>query len=449
MESHIGGQTVGVVSLGCPKNRVDTEVMLGLMLDAGYTLSPFPEKAQIIIVNTCGFIEAAKQESIDTILEMAAYKQSGKCEKLLVTGCLTQRYMDELVMELPEVDGFLGVNAYADIVPVLEAMQKGTRVTGWEPCTLPMERRILSTPFYTAYVKIAEGCDNRCSYCAIPAIRGRYRSRAIKDVVSECRALAANGVREITLIAQDTTRYAEDIAGRSLLSELLAELNGISALHWIRILYCYPERITEELLQTVAGLPRVCNYLDIPIQHIDADMLRNMNRISTPEQIVDLLSRIRGLNDGFSLRTSLIAGFPGESEEQFGKLCDFIQAHPFDHLGAFAFSPEDGTPAVKLPGAVPKRIRERRRDRLMQIQAAVARETNQKHMGRIYEVLVEGHDQENGVFFGRSAYQAPEIDSNVFFTANEELAPGSFVQVRITEVEEYDWIGEMTDEPAQ
>lgn len=440
--------TVGVVSLGCPKNRVDTEVMLGLLIKAGYTVSGDPEDADIIIVNTCGFIEDAKQESIDTILEMAAYKQNGRCSRLLVTGCLSERYADELSRELPEVDGFIGVNAYADIVPVLETMQKG-RVTGWatQPCTLPMNERVLSTPGYTAYVKIAEGCDNRCSYCAIPSIRGRFRSRAPEDIIEECAALAARGTREITLIAQDTTRYGEDLAEKPLLPELLAALNDISALHWIRVLYCYPERITEQLLETITGLPKVCNYLDIPIQHIDAEILKKMNRRSTPEQIRSLLSRIRRMDAGFALRTSLIAGFPGETEEQFNRLCDFIQEYPFDHLGAFAFSPEDGTVAAKLPGAVPKRIREKRRDRLMEIQAAVAQMLNQERIGRVYEAVAEGYDQESGLYFGRTYAQAPEIDSNVFWHDDRELAPGSFVRIRITASEGYDWMGETADEP--
>ena len=425
--------------------------MLGLLKKAGYAITADPGKADVIIVNTCGFIEDAKQESIDTILEMAAYKQAEKSPKLLVTGCLSQRYAEELYVELPEVDGFLGVHDYAHIVPVVETVLSGRRVTGWDapPCALPMASRLLSTPGYAAYVKIAEGCDNRCSYCAIPEIRGPFVSRAIGDVYDECASLAGRGVKEITLIAQDTTRYGEDREGASLLPDLLTSLGSIAPLRWIRVLYCYPERVTDRLLSAVAGLPKVCNYLDIPIQHIDADILKKMNRKSTPGQIRALYSRIRGLGAGFSLRTTLIAGFPGESEAQFESLCRFIKECPFDHLGAFAFSPEDGTAAAGLLEQVPQRVREGRRDRLMQIQAEVAKALNRRRDGRIYEVLTEGYDPDSGRYFGRTYAQAPEIDTKVFWRAEQGLSPGTFVKVRVTGSEEYDWIGEMTDEPAQ
>jgi ribosomal protein S12 methylthiotransferase len=440
-----------VVSLGCPKNRVDTEVMLGLLIQAGYAVSGDPGEADVIIVNTCGFIEAAKQESIDTILEMAQYKQDGRCAALLVTGCLTQRYLNALSEELPEVDGFLGVNDYPHIVEVLDALMAGRRVVGWEqcPCDLPMRSRALTTPFYTAYVKIAEGCDNRCSYCAIPDIRGRFRSRAPEDIIEECRGLAADGVREVVLIAQDTTRYGEDLAGKPLLTDLLTALNAIESLTWIRVLYCYPERITDALLDAFLRLPKVCRYLDIPIQHIDGDILKAMHRRSTPGQIRALLTGIRARNAGFALRTSLIAGFPGETQEQFEALCAFIQEHPFEHLGAFAFSPEEGTPAAKLPGAVPKRTRERRRDKLMEIQAAVVQRLNADLPGRVYAVLTEGYDEESGLYFGRSAAQAPEIDEKVFFSAPSGAEPGDFVRVRMTGSDGYDWLGEVTNEPSE
>ena len=361
------------------------------------------------------------------------------------SGCLTERYLNELSAELPEVDGFLGVHDYPSIVQVLDALLEGRRIVGWEsgPCALPMQARALTTPFYTAYIKIAEGCDNRCSYCAIPFIRGPYVSRPLDDIVEECEALADRGVREIVLVAQDTTRYGQDFAKESQLIELLIRLNAIEKLHWIRMLYCYPERITDRLIDTMIDLPKVCRYLDIPIQHINVELLRAMHRNSTPEQVLGLMDRIRQRKAGFVLRTSLIAGFPGETEAQFEELCRFIQEHPFEHLGAFAFSPEEGTPAAKLPGALEKEVREARQTRLMEIQSRALDAQNAERNGEIYEVLVEGYDEDSGFYFGRSYAQAPEIDEKIFFTTVSELEPGAFVQVQITGSQGCDWIGEM------
>lgn len=440
---------IGIVSLGCPKNRVDTEVMLGHLVRAGHMITGNPEEADIIIINTCGFINDAKQESIDTILEMTEYKKTNNM--ILVTGCLTQRYLEELSKELPEVDGLIGVDSYDDIIDIINAMENGDRVVGWTHAKqkAPFENRALTTPFYTAYVKIAEGCDNCCSYCAIPSIRGKYVSRPIREVIDECKVLASKGILEIVLIAQDTTRYGEDIGRPELLVDLLNALNEIDELKWIRVMYCYPERISKNILDAIAGLSKVCNYLDIPIQHIDADILQSMNRQSTPDDIIGLMERIKLKDDSFSLRTSLIAGYPGETQQQFDRLCDFIQDYPFNHLGAFAYSPEDGTVAAELPDQIHEDIRNQRRDKLMEIQYNVVEKLNNQNIGRVYEAVVEGFDEHSEMYFGRTYAQAPDIDEKVFFDSENSLEPGQFVIIEIVGYEQYDWIGEIIDEPTE
>ncbi len=424
--------------------------MLGHLVRAGYLTTGEPEKADIIIINTCGFIQDAKQESIDTILEMTGYKKTNN-SMVLVTGCLSQRYLEELSKELPEVDGLIGVDSYDDIVAIINTIENGDRVVGWTRTQhkAPLEDRALTTPFYTAYVKIAEGCDNCCSYCAIPSIRGRYVSRPIKKVIDECKSLASKGVLEIVLVAQDTTRYGEDIGQPELLVDLLNALDAIDELKWIRVLYCYPERISKSILDTMAGLNKVCNYLDIPIQHIDADILQSMNRQSTPDDIIELMERIKSKDDRFSLRTSLIAGYPGETQHQFDSLCDFIQEYPFNHLGAFAYSPEDGTVAAELPNQIDEDIRNQRRDKLMEIQYNVVEKLNNQNIGRVYEAVVEGFDEHSEMYFGRTYAQAPDIDEKVFFDSENSLEPGQFVIIKIVGYEQYDWIGEIIDEPTE
>lgn len=342
---------VGIISLGCSKNRVDTEIMLGYLQESGYQIVNMPEEADILIVNTCGFIGPAKEESIEAILEMANYKKTGSCKVLLVTGCLSERYRDELLKELPEVDGFLGVNNYREIINVIEETLCGKRVTRFDlPSDIVVsERRVLTTPSYTAYIKIAEGCNNCCTYCIIPRIRGPYRSRPMESILDEASELANKCVKEIILIAQDTTRYGEDLYGKNMLPDLIRRLCRIEKIHWIRCLYSYPEKISTELLEAIESEPKVCNYLDIPIQHIDDTILKRMNRQSSAEGIRSLIDQICQREADFILRTTLIVGFPGEDATAFRNLLQFVQENPFDRMGVFSYSQEEGTLASKFP----------------------------------------------------------------------------------------------------
>ena len=432
---------VGMVSLGCAKNRVDSEVILGTLKEAGYEIVSDPAEAEIIFVNTCGFIEPAKEESIEAIFEMAKYKEKGRLQKLFVTGCLAQRYIDDLYREMPEVDGFMGV---ADYTRLLEMMQEA-EAGGRPRYVCDGERffhaeRVLTTPAYSAYVKISDGCDNRCSYCAIPLIRGPYHSRPFDSIVEECRELAARGVTEITLIAQDTSRYGNDFPeGKLLLPELLEAVSAIEGVHWVRALYCYPELIDDELLAVMKEEPKVCSYLDIPLQHINDKVLREMNRRGDGALIRGLYRKIRGLG-GFALRTTLIAGFPGETEEEFQELLQFVQACPFDRLGVFAYSEEEGTPAAARQDQVPMRVRKAREGKIMRAQQKISRAFNESRIGSVCEVLVEGRE-ENGLYYGRSQWEAPETDGKVYIKLAEGLQEGSFVRVRITDAQDYDITG--------
>ncbi len=435
------GTKVGVVSLGCSKNRVDTEQMLGVLAEAGYAFEPDPAQADIIVVNTCGFIEPAKEESIDTILEMAEYKKTGRCRLLLVTGCLAQRYSEALHADIPEIDGMLGVGQYDKLLAMIAEADKGARPALTQPCDDFFEsQRVLTTPSYSAYVKIGDGCDNRCSYCAIPLIRGGYRSRPTADIAAEVRRLTRAGVQEITLISQDTTRFGTDKAGGvSQLPALLREVSQIEGVHWLRTLYCYPARVDEALLDTMAALPNMCQYIDLPIQHIVPRLLTAMHRHGTAEHIRHLAQEIRAR--GMALRTSIIVGFPGETEADFEELLAFVAEARFDRLGAFAFSPEEDTVAAGLPDQIPEEIKQARLDRLMRLQSGISAERNATRVGTTCEVLVEGR-RKDGLFVGRSRWEAPEIDGNVLFRATGKLRPGTFAQVRITGSEIYDLIGE-------
>ena len=434
-------RTVGLVSLGCVKNQVDSEMILGTFRAAGYAIEPDPAKARIIVINTCGFIESAKQESIDAILEMARYKQSGLCELLMVTGCLAQRYGAELREGLPEVDAFLGVNDYASLLRVINLAASGEkplRIAGapglWEA------PRVLITPPYRAYVRISDGCDNRCSYCAIPQIRGPYRSRPFEDVVKECEALATGGVTELTLIAQDSSRYGDDLpGGERQLPKLLRHIAAIDALRWVRVLYTYPDSVDEALLETLAGTPKVAKYLDIPLQHIGERLLRDMNRRGTPERIKRMINRCRELD--ITLRTTMIVGFPGETIEEFEELLDFVRWARFDRLGAFVYSPEEGTAAEAMPGQVDVDEKTRRLDRLMRLQQSISLELGRARTGEVCEVLVEGF--EDFMYIGRSRREAPESDGVIRFIADRELNPGEYVSVKILDAQEYDLTGEM------
>ena len=431
---------VGMVSLGCAKNRVDAELMLGVLVNEGFELESDPAKADAIIVNTCGFIEAAKQESIDTILEMADYKNDN-CKALIVTGCLSKRYKDDLPEGLPEVDAFLGIGEGEKIAQVIRECMEGKRIVDADAGFKYIEdvSRVLTTPGYTAYVKIADGCNNRCAFCAIPYIRGNYISRSMENIEREVRELAANGVKEIVLIAQDTTYYGKDLYHKPMLAELLKRVADIEGIHWVRALYCYPELISDELLTVMKENPKVCPYLDIPLQHINDKVLKEMNRRGDSKLIRDLYQKIRALG-GFALRTTMIAGFPGETEEEFNELQEFVQECPFDRLGVFAYSEEEGTPAGIREDQVPMRTRKSREGKIMRAQKKISKAFNKSRIGSICEVLVEGQE-DNGLYYGRSQWEAPETDGKVYIKLADGLEIGSFVNVEIVDAEDYDVTG--------
>ncbi len=433
-------KTVGLVSLGCSKNRVDSEMLLGRLRERGYQIVGDPKEAEIIIVNTCGFIQSAKEESIDTLLEMAEYKQTGRLKLLLATGCLAQRYGEELREALGEADGFMGVADYKRIFEVIDEAQKGERPLAiGEGDRFYKSDRVLTTPPYSAYVKISDGCDNRCTYCAIPLIRGRYRSRPYDDIVEECRDLAKKGVTEVTLIAQDTSRYGSDFEGKPLLlKNLLADVSAIEGIHWVRVLYCYPDTVNDELLDAIASLPKCAKYLDLPLQHINDRLLKAMNRRGDSQMIKRLLSGCR--QRGIIVRTTMIVGFPGETEEEFEELLEFVKETRFDRLGAFAYSPEENTPAAAMPEQIDEAVKQERLDRLMTLQQQISAEVMRSRVGETGEVLVEGF--RHGRYYGRSLMEAPEVDGKVLFTSQKKLKPGEYVTVHITGASEYDLNGE-------
>ena len=433
---------VGMISLGCAKNRVDAENMLGMLRARGYEIVDDPAEADVLFVNTCGFIQSAKEESIDAIFEMAQYKKDGG-KKLFVTGCLAQRYPEALMSEIPEIDGILGVAEYARLFDMMEASDKGEK-----PCyTANGARflhtpRVLTTPGYSAYVKISDGCDNRCTYCAIPLIRGGYQSRPFEDILEECKTLAAQGVTELTLIAQDTSRYGCDLGdGHYLLPELLEAVSAIESVHWVRVLYCYPDSTDDRLLDAIQRLPKVAPYLDLPLQHIDDDLLRRMNRRGSADWIKSRIAECR--RRGIILRTTMIVGFPGETDEQFQTLLDFVKEARFDRLGAFTYSPEEGTAAAKMKDQIDENVKTQRLDELMMLQQAISLEINEARVGSVCEVLVDGIEEDH--WYGRSLLEAPESDGCVWLTADRELVPGEYVQVKITGATAYDLIGKVIE----
>ena len=433
---------VYAVSLGCNKNQVDTETALGLLKEKGFRVTDDPAEAEVILVNTCGFIDPAKEESVNTILDMAQYKQTGRCKVLAVTGCLSQRYPEDLLKEIPEIDLLLGVNRYADLPAEIEKVLKSGRESCWQDDYGYFEHdRVLTTPFYSAYVRIGEGCSNHCTFCAIPLIRGPYRSRDEGAILKEIRSLAASGVREHILIAQDTTRYGTENHPHTLLPDLMRKAAAVDGVDWLRVLYCYPDETNEELLDVLAEADNVCPYLDIPIQHINGDLLRRMGRRGTRE---DILRCVRGARSrGLTLRTTLIVGFPGETEDQFRELLDFVGETEFDRLGAFAYSQEEGTPAAKLPGQLPEEVKQERLDRLMKLQQEISLRRNRSRIGSVEQVLVTDTDG-NGTCLGRSGREAPEIDGEIVVTCGDARPePGQFIPVRITSAEVYDLRGEM------
>ena len=435
---------VGMVSLGCCKNQVDAEMMLSKISAAGYELCTDSGLCDVVIVNTCGFIESAKTEAIDNILEFATLKGEGRIKKIIVTGCLSERYREQVAEELPEVDAVVGIGENGSIADIIGRVLNGERVIAFgDKKDLPLEgTRIVSNLPFFAYLKIAEGCDNRCSYCAIPLIRGNYRSRTIENIVSEATTLAQNGVKELIVVAQDITRYGLDLYGERRLPALLDELCGIDGVEWIRLLYAYPDEITDELIDCIARHPKIVKYLDIPLQHISDRILRAMNRRGTGDEIREVIAKLRSRVPGIALRTTFITGFPGETEEDFEELCEFVRETRFERMGCFAFSPEEDTPAADMDGQIDDEIKQRRCEVLMDEQLEAAESFCQSMVGRTLDVLVEGYDRYAQSCFGRSCYDSPDIDPKVFFSTAEPVNAGDIIKVKITDWMDYDLIGE-------
>ena len=437
---------VAFISLGCAKNLVNTEQMMALTRDAGYELVSDPEGADVAVLNTCGFIDSAKSEAIQNILELAALKDAGKLGKLLVAGCLSQRYQSELEQEMPEVDGMLGTGSYTDIVSALEEVTAGghPRRFGDIDHTEEDGARVVSTPPYTAYLKIAEGCDNRCSYCIIPYLRGRYRSRSMESLLAEAKALADRGVQELIVIAQDITRYGTDLYGRRRLGDLLTELCRLP-FHWVRLHYLYPDEVDDDLIDVLAREHKILRYIDIPLQHINDGILKAMNRRSTKAEIIALLHKLRQRLPGLVLRTSLICGLPGEGEAEFEELCEFLQDAGIERAGIFQFSPEEGTPAAVMEHQVEPEVAARRVELLVELQSRVMDAYNESRLGETPEVLCEGFDPDMGCYAGRSYADSPDVDGRVFFTAAGLVPAGTFVNVRITGTSDGDLTGEIEE----
>lgn len=439
-------QKIKVVSLGCAKNLVDSEVMTGLLRESGYEIVTGGDNADILLVNTCGFIDAAKEESVNAIMEAARYKEKGKCKALVVTGCLAQRYKDELLAEIPEIDGLIGTGEIPHIAKVVGEAVEGRKPVRVATPTFIYDHqspRDLATPGYSAYIKVADGCNNRCAYCAIPSIRGDYRSRPVESIQAEAMRLAAGGVREVNLIAQDTTRYGFDLYGSYKLDLLLQRLVVIEGLDWLRVLYAYPTHFTDSLIEVMASNEKICRYIDIPLQHADDEILRAMHRQGSTGQILHLIDKLRKNIPGLTLRTSFIVGFPGETEQHFQNLVDFVKTVGFDRIGVFTYSLEEGTAAAELPGQVPDEVKEARKDILINIQQGISLAKNMKKIGTTVAALIEGKEETApGVYYGRTQADAPEVDGTVL-VSGQGLSPGDIVSVKITHAYEYDLIGEV------
>ena len=436
---------VGFVSLGCPKNQLDAEVMLHELYDAGFEIVSEDIDADVVIVNTCAFIESAKQESIDNIIDIGWLKKNRQLRGIVVTGCLAERYRDAIFDELPEVDAVLGVGSIHDIVKAVKSAAKGKRYSSYldKDCVRLGGERIITTPEYYAYLKIAEGCDNRCTYCAIPNIRGRFRSRPMDELVDEAKVLEGLGVKELVIVAQDTTRYGVDLYGEYKLAELIHKISEATSIPWLRVLYCYPDKITDELIAEFRNNPRLLKYIDLPIQHISENILRRMNRHGGSDVVRSAIARLREI-PGMVIRTTVICGFPGETEADFEELCEFIKETRFDRLGAFAYSREEDTPAYDFDGQVDEQVKQDRVDIVMAEQSRISEELNRKKIGEVLEVISEGWDEVSGAYFGRSYADAPEIDGKVYFRAKKNtVSDGEFVRVRVTEAVDYDLVGEI------
>ena len=437
--------TVSFVSLGCAKNQVDCEQMMYLMSQAGWEIHPEPEDVDLVVINTCGFIDAAKSEAIDNILATGQKKAEGRVKKILVTGCLAQRYQQEILTELPEVDGILGTGSYHDVVAAARQLFEGRVVSEFCSIHEPVREtgRIPTTPSWYSFVKIAEGCDNCCAFCVIPKLRGKFRSRAMEDIVTEAEGLAANGTKELIVVAQDTSRYGIDRYGKRMLPELLRRLCRVEGIHWVRVHYTYPDEITDELIDVMAAEPKIVKYLDIPIQHVNDEILRRMNRRGNKAYLEALFPKLRERIPGLVIRTSLIAGLPGEGEAEFEELCEFLRRHRLERVGAFAFSPEEGTPAAKMEYP-DEEVARRRADYIAELQSEVIDAWNESQFDKILEVLVEDFD--GAEYYGRTYADSPGIDGQVRFTSDSDYAPGTFVKVEILGAEDGDLIGREADE---
>lgn len=438
------GYKVSMVSLGCPKNQVDAEQMLYILKNAGFTIGVPEAEADAIIINTCGFIEDAKSEAIENIIEAAQYKKDGKCKAIIVTGCLAERYKDDVTTEIHEADVCVGIGSNKDIAKIVRRAIEGRVANCYgekEALDLNTPRILGGLPF-TAYIKIADGCDNRCTYCAIPEIRGKMRSRKIEDIVKEAKALSEKGVKELVVVAQDTTAYGTDIYGKPYLAELLSELCKIEKLHWIRTLYTYPDKFTDELIETIKNEEKLVKYLDIPLQHINDNVLRRMNRKGKKAEIKALIEKLRREIPEITIRTTFITGFPGESDEEFAELHEFIKETRFDRLGCFAYSAEENTPAAEFEGQIDTQTKIDRAEMIMSDQMTISAEKNQEKVGKICEVLIEGYDDYIKCYFGRTKADAPEIDGKIFFMTQKPLKIGDFQAVEVTDSIEYDLLGE-------
>lgn len=434
-----------IISLGCPKNQVDCEIMVCKLINAGFIISDDIEDTDAVLINTCGFIEDAKKEAIENILDAVEYKKAGLISAIIVTGCLTERYQQEVMKEIPEIDAAVGIGADKDIVKICVKALNGLK-TDFFPSKylLPLSgERCLFTPPHWAYLKISEGCSNRCSYCAIPGIRGDYRERDMQSIIEEAKKLADDGVKELVLVAQDTTKYGIQLYGEYKLAALLRELCKISGLRWIRIFYCYPDKVTDELIDTIAAEDKVCSYIDMPLQHCNSEILKNMNRNGSYEELRTLINKMKSKIPGLSLRTTLMVGFPGETDSQFEELCNFVKEIKFDKMGCFRFSPEEDTPAFDMDNQIDEDVKARREEVLMDIQYSVTEAANKARVGNVYEAVIDSFDGEN--YIGRSYLDAPEIDSGIIISSDEELSAGDFIKVLITDYNGYDLIGEKVE----
>jgi len=439
-------KTVGFIALGCAKNQVNTEIMIASVKNAGYTITGEPEMSDVTVINTCGFIEDAKREALDTIFEVAQLKKEGKLSKIIVCGCLAQRYPDDIEKELYEVDGFVGVGSFDRIVEAIERVLAGERVVMFDDLkNIQLDgERMLITPYYSAYLKIADGCSNRCAYCAIPLIRGDYKSRTIENIIDEAKALAKGGTKELIVIAQDTTNYGIDIYGERKLPQLLKELCKIDGIEWIRIMYMYPDKITDELVDVIKTEKKIVKYIEMPIQHASGNVLAAMNRPGNDKSLLETVKKLKREIDGAVLRTTIMVGFPGESDEDFEILCDFIKKAEFDKLGVFKFSPEQDTPAFDMTNQIAEEIKDSRAETVELIQSTIVERKQAELIGRTFEVICEGYDRYGECYFGRSFMEAPDIDGKIFFTSDTPVKAGEFVKVKLTETMDFELIGEVT-----